>query len=376
MEKYKATAEAPISGSGSSGEDRADDKMGSGSTKSTYARPTSVAAYERGSARRNTTGTTRPVFIVGCPRSGTTLLHHMILSAGDFVLYPSESDTFAYLGAKYPHLTSLKDRKKLLEFFVHTERFAALGLNRNDFEARILKDCSNIGDFLRIMMEEMCRKQDVHRWVEKTPDHALYISEIKRSIPDALIVHIIRDGRDVSLSLAKYGVRRFLWQGNNQLLAFGALWKWMIQKGREGGQKVGPDYYELRYEDLVAKPRETLDQLGDFIGHDLDYDRILQVGFGSVTNPYTSFPSPASDFNPVGRWKKQYLPERLARFEALVGETLEELGYPLATPPQGRRRTFSTDALERFYVSQLETKLWIKSKTPFGRFVVRNRYQM
>jgi hypothetical protein len=275
-------------------------------------------------------------------------------------------------------LTSIKDRKRLLDSFVQTERFAVLGLDRSEIESRVLKDCTNIGDFLRILMEEMCRKQGVHRWVEKTPDHALYISQIKKSIPDALIVHIIRDGRDVSLSLAKYGVRRFVWQGNGDLLAFGVLWKWMIKKGREGGQRIGQDYYELHYEDLVAKPRETLVQLGDFIGHDLDYDRILQVGLGSVSQPYTSFPTQASagDFNPVGRWKKLYSPEKLAKFEALVGDTLTELGYPLATTQQQRRRTLSTAALESFYVSQLETKLWIKSETPLGRFVVRSRYQM
>src|SRR6267143_5787727 len=153
--------------------------------------------------QRMTPRSTRPVFVVGCPRSGTTLLQHMILSAGDFAFSPSESDIFAYFGAKFPRLTSLKERKKALEFFLQTERFAGLGLERSDIEPRILKECQNIGDFLRILMEEMCRKQGVHRWVEKTPDHALYISQIKRSIPESLIVHIIRDGRDVALSLAK-----------------------------------------------------------------------------------------------------------------------------------------------------------------------------
>jgi hypothetical protein len=226
-------------------------------------------------------------------------------------------------------------------------------------------------------MEEMCHKQGVHRWVEKTPDHALYISEIKRSIPESLIVHIIRDGRDVALSLAKYGVRRFFWHGESELLSFGVLWKWMVRKGRAAGRKIGQDYYELHYEDLVAKPRETLDQLGDFIGHDLNYERILKVGIGSVSRPYTSFPiASAGEFNPVGRWKKQYSPEELARFEALVGDCLEELGYPLSTPPRRGRRELSTAALQAFYVSQLEAKHWIKSRTPLGRFAVRKRHKM
>jgi hypothetical protein len=370
MEDYEATVGVRLSNPASS---KANLSIGATGSASSGAAP-----YVRSIGQQTAPRCMRPVFVVGCPRSGTTLLHHMILSAGDFVLYPFESDTFAYLGTKFPDLSSLKHRKKLLEFFLRTERFAELGLERSDIEPRILRDCLNIGDFLRILMEEMCRKQGVHRWVEKTPDHALYIPKIKRSIPESLIVHIIRDGRDVALSMAKYGLRRFLWQGRRELLSYGVLWKWMVQKGRAGGQEIGRDYYELHYEDLVAKPRETLARLGDFIGHDLDYDRILQVGFGSVSRPYTSFPSPASaeSFNPVGRWKKQYSPEDLARFEALVGDSLEELGYPLATHPRQNRRTFSTAAASAFYVSQLEAKLWVKSSTPLGRFVVRSRYQM
>src|SRR5438445_2307128 len=44
----------------------------------------------------------RPVFVVGCARSGTTLLHHMILSSGDFAVFPIESDTFRFLGPRFP----------------------------------------------------------------------------------------------------------------------------------------------------------------------------------------------------------------------------------------------------------------------------------
>src|SRR5215471_2160460 len=91
-----------------------------------------------------------PVFVVGCPRSGTTLLHHMILSSGGFALFPVESRAFALFGAKFPDLASFNSRKSLLEFFVRTEIFARSGLARDDIEPRVLRDCKNIGDFLSI----------------------------------------------------------------------------------------------------------------------------------------------------------------------------------------------------------------------------------
>jgi len=219
-------------------------------------------------------------------------------------------------------------------------------------------------------MEEMCRKQGVRRWAEKTPDHILCISQIKRLIPDSLVVHIIRDGRDAALSLANFGrIRPFFWQRGSKLLSFGAYWKWMVRKGRATGRIIGRDYYELHYEDLVEKPRETLAHLGDFIGHNLDYERIAQVGVGSVSRPNTSFQTLATPvgLSPVGRWRSQYTPEDLARFETLVGDCLEDTGYSLATCPQRRHRSLSAAALSAFYVSQLEFKHQLKSHTPLRR---------
>ena len=310
----------------------------------------------------------RPVFVIGCPRSGTTLLYHMILSSGDFAGFPFESDIFRLLGPKFRGLSSVKNQKKLLDFWLRTENCASSGLNRDDIESHTIGKCRNIGDFLRIIMEAMCRKEGARRWVEKTPDNVLYITDIKRFIPNAMIVHIIRDGRDTALSLANFKwVRPFIWEQGSKLLSFGVYWKWLVRKGRAAGRKVGADYYEVHYEDLVQKPRETLSRLGDFIGHDLDYNRILRVGIGSVTRPYTSFESPAECFGPVGRWKKQYPPGELAKFEALVGDCLEETGYLLATSRQQRHCSIMTTATATLQMSELELKHQLKSHTPLGR---------
>ena len=56
---------------------------------------------------------------------------------------------------------------------------------------------------MRIVMGEMARQQGVERWADCTPDHLLYLAEIKKAIPEALVIHILRDGRDVALSLDK-----------------------------------------------------------------------------------------------------------------------------------------------------------------------------
>jgi hypothetical protein len=315
----------------------------------------------------------RPVFVVGCPRSGTTLLHHMLLSSGDFAVYPVESGAFCFFGRKFPYLASLRERRSLLEFWLRSRWCAVSGLERRDIESTVLEECRNIGDFLRIVMEAMCRQQGVRRWAEKSPAHALHIAEIKQSIPDSLIVHIIRDGRDVALSLANFErVHPFLWSGAQTLSALGVYWKWMVRRARAAGRKIGQDYYELSYENLMQKPSDTLAALGRFIDQDLDYPRILRAGIGSVSQPESSFQRSASsvDFKPVGRWKQRYSAEELAKFESLVGDCLEEFGYALASQPTDRRRRgLPTMVTRAFYASQLESIHWLKERSTLRHFV-------
>jgi Sulfotransferase family len=314
----------------------------------------------------------RPVFVVGCPRSGTTLLYHMILSSGEFAVLPVETGAFCFLGLKFPNLRSLQERRRLLEFWLRSQWFAASGLERNSIQSRIFEECRNIGDFLRIAMEAMCRQQGVRRWAEKSPAHALYIAEIKRSIPDALIVQIIRDGRDVALSLSNFErIRPFLYYGGKTHAALGMYWKWIVRRARGAGRQLGRDYYELKYEDLMQNPSDTLAALGRFIGEDLDYSRIVRAGIGSVSQPQSSFQDATSsgDFNPVGRWKQTYSPVELAHFESLVGDCLEEFGYTLSTDSSSRRSGVPKIITRAFYSSQIESIHWLKSRKALRHFV-------
>jgi hypothetical protein len=222
-------------------------------------------------------------------------------------------------------------------------------------------------------MEAMCRKQGVRRWSEKSPVHALHIHEIRRLIPDSLIVHIIRDGRDVALSLANFGrMHPFFWDGGRTLSAFGMYWKWILRRARTAGRQVGQDYYELNYEDLVQNPEATLAALGRFIDHDLDYARILRTGIGCVNQPESAFRAgvtSSGDFNPIGRWKQKCSSRELANFESLVGDCLEEFGYTLASDRSGGRRALPTAIARVFYASQIESLHWLKSRKALRNFV-------
>jgi Sulfotransferase family len=321
------------------------------------------------SVKNNKARTQAPVFVLGCPRSGTTVLYHMLLSAGDFAVYRTESNVFNLLVPHFGDLRSASNRKNLMQHWLRSKMFRVSGLKAEEIEAKIMAECRSGGDFLRIVMEEMARQQGVNRWAESTPDHLLHIPEIIEQVPDALVIHIIRDGRDVALSYVKQRwVHPFPWDSHQKLAVAGLYWEWVVRQGREHGEKLGPRYQEVRFEDLVTSPAATLDKLSGFVGHDLDYERIRQSGIGSVSEPNSSFSETGSDsFNPVGRWKARMSKEELALFERLVGGFLRELGYGLEQENPGR--SFQAARLRATYLPSFKTKQWLKTRTPLGRRV-------
>jgi LPS sulfotransferase NodH len=316
----------------------------------------------------------RPVFVLGSPRSGTTLLYHMLLSAGGFAVYRSESKVFDLLAPRFGDLRRAKNKQHMLDTWFQTRMFGVSGVNSQKFQSKILSECSTAGDFLRIFMEEIACTQNVDRWAECTPEHLQYLPWIKRELPDALFIHIVRDGRDVALSLQKQGwVQPFPWDRGKKLLVAGLFWEWIVGKGREFGRTLRPDYMELHYEDLSRDPRATLARLGQFIDHELDYDRIQRVAIGSVSEPNTSFTTEYQEgvFRPVGRWRNSFSNEDLAAFEGLVGPFLKEMDYPLAAGSNLVGDAAELKTMRTLYRFFWNSKLFIKVRTPLGRFVMR-----
>jgi hypothetical protein len=276
-----------------------------------------------------------PVFVVGSARSGTTLLYDTLLSAGGFAIYLGESNIFNLLAPRFGDLRVRKNREKMLNVWLGSRLFRVSGLERWKIEERV-HDCQNAGDFLRVVMDELARQQNAWRWAANAPEEILHLRQIKETIPEALIIHVIRDGRDVSLSLSqKRYIRPFPWKDRETPEGAALYWEWIVQKGRAAGALLGKDYTEVRFEELVRDPRAVLRRLSGFLEHDLDYDRIQRTAIGTVARPNTSFSARRRDFNPIARWKQQLAPDQLTRIEGLVGNTLSELGYELATPGRG-----------------------------------------
>jgi len=286
----------------------------------------------------------------------------MLLSAGGFALYLGESNIFNLLAPRFGDLARRSNREEMLRVWLGSSLFRVSGLGASDVESRILDDCRNAGDFLRIVMDELTRQQGARRWAGNTPEEILHLRQIKKTIPEALVIHMIRDGRDVSVSLSqKRYIRPFPWKQRASPEAAALYWEWVVKKGRDAGAEMGSDYTEVRFEELVHDPRAVLQRLSEFLEHDLDYNRILENAIGAVAKPNSSFKgSSPGNFNPVARWKQQLSVDQLVQIEGLIGDLLAELGYELATPGRADSNPIYRGWIRLLYRQFFEFKLETK----------------
>jgi hypothetical protein len=314
-----------------------------------------------------------PVFVMGCHRSGTNLLYDMLLSSGGFAIYRGFLPIYKILIPRFGSMKSRAHREKIFETWLRSKGFRRTGLGPDRFSAPILNECRTGGDFIRVVMDAVAEHQQMPRWAMYDPDNVLHVERVKRDIPNALFVHIIRDGRDIALSLKKMGGFTPLpWDlgQSESLLATALYWEWMVCRGRTAGRRFPADYIEIRYEDLITKPHETLATLGVFLDHDLDYNKIQRASLGRLSETNSSFSEEGGKekINPLGRWKDRLAHADVAAIESTVGDSLQENGYELSLPAVERHRSWRHSWMRAMYPAFLGGKLWLKLHTPVGRF--------
>ncbi len=179
---------------------------------------------------------------------------------------------------------------------------------------------------------------------EKTPDYVRHLPLLHALLPWIKTVHIVRDGRDVALSVLQWAHekkgpgRLALWR--EQPLAVCALWwRWLVRTGRRDGQRLGAEHYlEVQYEALVRRPADTLARIADFLQVSCAPEMLAyhegkaQPGSGQSAKKAWLPPTPG-----LRDWRTQMARRDRQLFEALAGDTLAELGYELPAtdiPPE------------------------------------------
>jgi len=272
------------------------------------------------------------IFIVGCPRSGTTLLQRIVEANSQVAMVPE----LFWVTDQVRSKGGLKLQQPLTEQMVfgliEHRRFPQLGMSPTDFR-NLFSSGSSFGDFVSAIFDSYGNQKRKRFVGNKTPDYVQNISELHARWPAARFVHLIRDGRDVSLSIMNWKkadrtTGRYIPFQQDPLSTTALYWKRKVMLGQQAGRALPPElYYEMRYESLIRDIETECRNLCNFlqIPHEDGMTRFYE------NRPDTEKARNTKSWMPVTKglrdWRTQMTPDDVERFEAVAGDLLEELGY-------------------------------------------------
>ncbi len=279
-------------------------------------------------------------FIVGAGRSGTTLLRLMLDSHPDMAI-PPETHFIPQICQEWQE--NCNQREFFLQSLVNHSRWEDFHIDSTVLKERIAAiDPFDLTQGLRAFYKLYAERFGKSRWGDKTPPYVTFMKLIQKCIPEARFVHIIRDGRDVALSV------RDKWFGPNSIEEAANRWVWVIAEARRQAQNLD-HYLEIHYKDLILNPTDSLKHICKFISLPWDSamlnyyeradERLKELKRNVVTPNGDKLISGDErlaihvttthqlDPGKIGRWKNEMKIFERKSFEAIGATMLRELGY-------------------------------------------------
>lgn len=275
-------------------------------------------------------------FIVARGRSGTTLLRAMLDAHPDMAV-PGESHfvvQFASRRSRYERDGTFDTRRFVPDLLDHFA-FKRWGLPP-DAVLEAFRDAppADYPSAIRLLYATYAAHEGKSRFGDKTPSYVLNLDLLAETFPDAVFVHLIRDGRDVSLSYldTDFGV--------SSLGQAAVYWDRFVRAGREAGSRLGATRYrEIRYEDLIREPETVLREICAFIGlpfdptmlayHQQRADKLVSgIPASQLAHHQNIYKPPTTGLRD---WRRDMSPRDVAVFEGIAGDLLTDLGYELSS---------------------------------------------
>jgi hypothetical protein len=271
-----------------------------------------------------------PFFVLGAARSGTTMLR-LMLNRHSRLAIPFESHFLKQIFAELPSDRPLDvfEAERMAELVTGEKNFRTWHLDPEDVRRELIRRAPAP---LAVLVDALFRMEIAPtgkpRWGDKTPQYYICWQRLMGLFPGSRMIHIIRDGRDVNLSLERVG-----WHGPT-LPERARYWQERVEMAHAAGREFGPERNLIvRYEDLVLDSRATLQTVCDFLGEAFEpamleffEDAALHLSDidGDVHGKLHRPPRPED----VGRWRSEMPVERQKEFEAIAGAGLRAASYP------------------------------------------------
>lgn len=280
------------------------------------------------------------VFLLGCPRSGTTWMQRLI-GAHPAVETGRESHLFEfYLGP------TLQYWQMELEHLTRPEARRGQGVmglscyfERDEFMA-LFRDYS-----LHLLEHIKGGLEPGRFFLEKTPGHALFIPEIRTLFPQCKIIHLLRDPRAVTASMLAASKGWAAEWAPPHVRAAAWTWRHHVEKARKDGARLPQDaFLEVRYEDARKDTAAALRRILDFLGLEWSDDRLraavednrpgaegtpvpLHGEAAAVVGPVSRLPEGHARNAPPKGWRRQLSLLEKLQLQWKIGSAMRDTGY-------------------------------------------------
>ena len=272
----------------------------------------------------------QPIFIVGCERSGTTMLRLMLNEHSNIALPPQTKFSRKLYKRRllFGSLRKGKNVHKIIQWMLQKKRNTKLIDLKLDFGRleELWKKCVTLGDITATVFQQYSVVRNKPRWGDKRPYYIRYIPQLIKLYPDARIIHIIRDGRDCVASLKKMP-----WWRKNVMYSM-LNWRHSIRMGSIAARVYKNQFMEVRYEDIIRQPEAQLREICDFLNEPYEPEMLTfhlsadkNIPDYKKTWHYKTYKPLSEEF--IGKGKKQLSESELNRMEWCAGRELSHWNY-------------------------------------------------
>ncbi|WP_322744996.1 sulfotransferase family protein [Leptolyngbya ectocarpi] len=271
-----------------------------------------------------------PIFIVGMPRSGTTLLTSM-LSAHPRIAIAPETHYLCYWLRQYKtlNLSCTQDFDSFWQAVSNSQRFSYFGIDAHPTRERILaKGSPSHQHILSGWLEEYAHTINKPRWGEKTPLHYQHLHQLFTWFPDAQVIWMLRDPRAVAASL-----NTVPW-ASNYIHIHAQQWQESLTSFERDWQRDSRVML-LQYEKLIQQPERCLTRLCHFLGETYTTDMLTTRSAantplinrqGWAVQHLQSALQPISA-NAISKWQRNLANHQIEIIEALTFPDAAKYGY-------------------------------------------------
>jgi hypothetical protein len=275
------------------------------------------------------------VFVVGCPRSGTTLLHRLLDAHPEIALVHETLWITKFWERRIGVSADGFATPELVPHLLAHRRFERMGIPADEVR-RLVEGNGRVSyaSLVSALFDRFGAARGKLLAGDKTPGYVRAIPILHELWPKARFIHLIRDGRDVCLSAIDWTkadkiFREYGGWPDAPITTAALWWERCVRLGREAGRDLpSPLYREVRYEAVVADPESASRELCAFLGLDYD-DSMLHFHEGKtrqapgVTTKRRWLPPTEG----LRDWRAQMPRSAVREFEAAAGDLIDELGY-------------------------------------------------